>query len=65
MGKKTAKTTLKVAHDACKGTNTIYALEKSGMIWMEKIAFKSLKDLKQAASKYIRQGFKVHYTMSA
>ena len=65
MGKKTAQATLKVARDACKGTNTIYALEKSGMIWMEKRKFNSIKELKNVASKYIRQGFKVHYTMSA
>lgn len=63
MGKKTAQATLKVAHDAVKGTNTIYALEKAGMIEMTKMHFSSNKELKQAATKLIKQGFKVHYTM--
>lgn len=64
MGKKTAQATLKVAHDAVKGTNTIYALEKAGVIEMTKMQFSSNKELKQAAAKLIKQGFKVRYTMS-
>ena len=63
MGKKTALSTLKVAHDAVKGSNTIYALEKAGMIEMTKMQFSSRKELKQSATKLIKQGFKVHYTM--
>lgn len=64
MGKKTAQATLKVAHDAVKGTNTIYALEKADVIEMVKMQFDSNKELKKAAAKLIKQGFKVRYTMS-
>lgn len=63
MGEKTAQATLKVAHDACKGTNTIYALEKPGKIFLVKMEFTTLKQLKQTAKLYINQGFKVRYTM--
>lgn len=63
MGKKTAQATLKLAYDAVKGTNTIYALEKAGMIEMTKMQFSSNKELKQAVTKLIKQGFKVRYTM--
>ena len=63
MGKKAAQATLKLAHDAVKGTNTIYALEKVDMIEMTKMQYSSRKELKQAATKLIKQGFKVHYTM--
>ena len=64
MGKKTAQETLKLAYDAVKGSNTIYALEKAGMIEMTKMQFSSRKELKQAATKFNKQGFKVRYTMS-
>lgn len=62
MGKKTAQATLKVAHDAVKGTNTIYALEKADMIEMTKMQFNSNSELKRAVGKLIKQGFKVRYT---
>jgi hypothetical protein len=52
-----------MARDAVK-PNTIYALEKADMIEMVKIEFNTRKELKQAATKYIKSGFKVHYVMS-
>lgn len=64
MGKKTAKASLKLANDACKGTNTIYALEKGDMIEMVKLQFNTTGEMRQLATKYKKQGFKVHYTMS-
>lgn len=63
MGKKTAQAALKTARDACKGTNTVYALEKNGGIDMVRIVFKNKKDLKKFAIENIKNGFKVHYTM--
>lgn len=64
MGEKTAKAVLKLAHDSRKGTNTIYALEKPGKIFMVDMQFVNLKELKKAAKLYIKQGFKVRYTMA-
>jgi len=63
VGEKTAQATLELARDSCKGNYTIYALEKPGQIFMVKMEFANLKLLKQTAKLYIKQGFKVRYTM--
>lgn len=62
MGKKAAQSTLKLARDSLKGTNTIYAIEKDGTVHMLKISFDSYKELRKEAASLNKQGYKVRYT---
>jgi hypothetical protein len=63
MGLVTAKATLKTIRDAVKKENCIYAIERCGHIDMLDEKYPDIKSLKAAAKKYIKSGFKVHYTM--
>jgi cold shock CspA family protein len=46
-----------------EGQNAICAIEKNNIIEMRKDVFPSIKELKSEATKYIKDGFKVSYTM--
>lgn len=63
-GGKTVKTIQNMAKESLKGQNAIYSIEKDGVIEMRKDIFPSVSALKKEVTKYIKDGFKVKYTMN-
>lgn len=63
MSDSLAGTVLKTAKDAMKDKNAICALVKGNVIMMKNDTFPDIDSLKKEVKNYIKQGFKVRYTM--